>query len=95
MQFASLAISRELPIDSFKMVVRSHFQQDRPRYFRDMIFQIYLEGSPTLEQLEALAPDASSYCFAENTLGRGIPVTTEVYLNGKKVLESVKQPSDF
>ena len=95
MQFASLAISRELPIDTFKMVVRGHYQQDRPRYFRDVIFQIYMEGAPTREQLEALAPEASSYCFSENTLGRGIPITTEVYLNGNKVLESKKGPADF
>ena len=86
MQYASLAIAHDLPVESLKTIARGHHYLDPPRRFHDIIFQIYLEGALTEAQAESLARDASHQCFAENTLGRGIPVTTEVHLNGSKVL---------
>lgn len=92
MQYTSLVIGKDLPIDSIKMMVRGHTTRDLPRAFTDMIFEVRLEGSATPDQLEILAGEASERCFVENTLGKAIPVTTDVFLNGKKVLSRTKAP---
>ncbi len=77
---------RELPVDTLKMIMRGHLSISHPRAFRDIIFQVYIEGALSEAELEDLAREASRGCFAENTLSKGIPVTTEVHLNGSKVL---------
>ena len=92
MQYASLAIANELPIETLEMTVRGHHQLELPRLFQDVIFQVYLEGAIPESELEALAQEASRLCFAENTLGKGIPITTEVHLNGRKALTLTRDP---
>lgn len=94
MQYASLAIAKELPVDTLKMMVRAHNQRDFPRSFSDMIFEVRVEGNLTMEQLENLAREASEQCFVENTLAKAIPLTTTVFLNGKKVLNFTRDPAD-
>ncbi len=93
MQYASVAIAEELPVESMKMMVRGHNQRALPRSFTDLIFEVRLEGNLSSEQLEGLARDASDQCFVENTLAKSIPVTTDVYLNGKKSLTLTKGPA--
>jgi uncharacterized OsmC-like protein len=92
MQYASLAIAQELPIENMKIMVRGHMQRDLPRAFTDMIFEVRLEGGASTEQVANLARDASVRCFVENTLGKAIPITTEVYLNKEKVLTLNRSP---
>ncbi len=84
MQYASLAIAHELPLNSLKLTVRGHNLRDLPRRFRDIVFQVYLEGEVSEAELRSLAEDASRHCFVENTFAPVIPVITEVHLNGRK-----------
>ena len=93
MQYASLAIAKELPVESLKMIVRGHNQRDFPRSFSDMIFEVRIEGNLTQAQIEDLASEASAQCFVENTLAKAIPLTTTVSLNGKKVLTLARDPA--
>jgi uncharacterized OsmC-like protein len=92
MQYTSLVIGKELSIGDIKMMVRGHTTREIPRAFTDMIFEVRLEGAATQEQVETLARDASARCFVENTLGKAIPIMTEVYMNGKKALTLVRSP---
>ena len=91
MQYTSLVIGKDIPIDNMKVTTRAHHSQES-RSFKDMIFQVYLEGSCSEEQAQNLAREASARCFVENTLNKSIPVTTELHLNGKKILTSTRGP---
>ncbi|MFQ5681944.1 MAG: OsmC family protein [Candidatus Binatia bacterium] len=91
MQYASVAMKKGVPIDTMKMTVRGHHSRES-RAFKDMIFEIRLEGSASTEQAEGLAREASARCFVENTLAKAIPLTTEVYLNGSKFLTLARGP---
>ncbi|HEX9879692.1 MAG TPA: OsmC family protein [Candidatus Binatia bacterium] len=91
MQYTSVVIAKEIPIDSLKVTARAHHSQEK-RAFKDMIFQVYLEGGAVAEAAVDLAREASARCFVENTLNKSIPVTTEVHLNGKKILSSTRGP---
>lgn len=83
---------QELPIESLKMIVRAHISQELPSAFRDMIFQVYVEGAISEIQLESLAREASAHCFVENTLEKAMPITTDVHLNGRKVITLNRGP---
>ena len=93
MQYASLAIAQELSVETLKMIVRGHNQRDFPRSFSDMIFDVRIEGNLTQEEIESLAREASAQCFVENTLAKAIPLTTNVSLNGTKVLTLSRDPA--
>ena len=92
--YASLAIAGDLPIQSLKITVRGHIIRKLPSAFRDMLFQVFIEGDRSEEQLKALAKESSLTCFVENTLAKSIPVTTEVHLNGRKALTLNRTPQD-
>ncbi len=74
-----------------KVTTRAHHSQEA-RAFKDMIFQVYLEGRCSADQAQKLAREASARCFVENMLNKAIPVTTEVHLNGNKILTSTRGP---
>lgn len=85
MQYANVLQEKPLPVDSIKMVARAHNDREA-RIFTDMIYQVELTGSISAPEAEALAKAASERCFVENTIAKSLPITTEVSLNGKKVL---------
>jgi uncharacterized OsmC-like protein len=91
MQYTSLVIAKDIPIDQLKVTARAHHSGET-RSFQDMIFQVYLEGNCPVDQAEALTRDASARCYVENTLNKSIPVTTEISLNGKKILSTTSGP---
>ncbi len=83
---------QELPIETLKMTARGHISITPPRVFTDIILQVSVEGTVSEADLEALAREASRGCFAENTLMKAIPVTTEIRLNGRKVFNWTNGP---
>ena len=91
MQYTSVVIGKGIPVDQLKVTARAHHSQ-QGRTFTDMIFQVHLEGGVSEEAAVSLAREASARCFVENTLNKSIPVTTEVHLNGKKILTSTRGP---
>ena len=91
MQYTSVVISKDIPVDNLNVIARAHHSPEL-RIFKDMIFQIYLEGSCSEDQAVSLAKEASDRCFVENTLAKAIPVTTELHLNGKKIRTSTRGP---
>jgi uncharacterized OsmC-like protein len=93
MQYTSLVMEKELPIENVKMMVRAHTIREKPRAFTDMIFEVRMDGSASAEQVNALAKEASANCFVENTLARAIPLTTEVFLNEEKILTLKRVPN--
>ncbi len=93
MQYTSLVMEKELPVENIKLMVRAHTIREKPRAFTDMIFEVRMEGSASPEQVGALAKEASANCFVENTLARAIPLTTEVFLNEKKMLTLKRAPN--
>jgi uncharacterized OsmC-like protein len=74
------------------MMVRAHTIRKKPRAFTDMIFEVRMDGAASEEQVNTLAREASANCFVENTLAKAIPLTTEVFLNEKKVLTLKRTP---
>src|SRR6266511_4532571 len=93
MQYTSLVMEKELPIENVKMMVRAHTNREKPRAFTDIIFEVHLDGAASLEQVNTLAKEASANCFVENTLAKAIPLTTEVFLNGEKALTLKRGPN--
>jgi uncharacterized OsmC-like protein len=57
-----------------------------------MIFEVRLEGTVSADQVQVLAREASARCFVENTLGKVIPITTDVYLNDSKLVTLTRSP---
>ena len=92
MQYTSLVMEKDLPIENIRVMVRAHTIREKPRAFTDMIFEVRVDGSASLAQVGALAREASANCFVENTLARAIPLTTEVFLNGDKALTLKRTP---
>jgi uncharacterized OsmC-like protein len=95
MQYTSLVMEKELPIENIKMMVRAHTIRQKPRAFTDMIFEVRLDGAASAAEVKALAQDASANCFVENTLAKAIPLTTEVFLNDTKVVTLKRTPDDM
>ena len=93
MQYTSLVIEKNLSFDSMKLMVRAHHSREI-RTFVDMMFEVYLDGNVSSERVEALARQASANCFVENTLEKVIPLTTDVYLNGGKVVTLSRKPGE-
>ena len=85
MQYANVLKEKPMLVDSIKMVARAHNDRDA-RVFTDMIYQVDLAGSISEADAERLARAASERCFVENTIAKALPITTEVSLNGKKVV---------
>ncbi len=85
MQYANVLKEKPMAVDSIKMVARAHNDRDA-RIFTDMIYQVDLTGSISESDAETLAKAASERCFVENTIAKSLPITTEVRLNGKKII---------
>lgn len=85
MQYANVLKEKPLPVQSIKMLARAHNDRDA-RVFTDMIYQVDLTGSLSEADAQELAKAASARCFVENTIAKSLPITTEVSLNGKKVV---------
>ncbi|MBI2999161.1 MAG: OsmC family protein [Deltaproteobacteria bacterium] len=89
-----MAISRELPIEDLRVTARLHLVRNLPSNFRDLVFDVRLEGKVAEAEIETLARDASRHCFVENTLAKTMTVTTEVKLNGQKLLTLNRNPQE-
>jgi uncharacterized OsmC-like protein len=85
-------MEKGLAIENIRMMVRAHTIRKKPRAFTDMIFEVRMDGAASEEQVNTLAREASANCFVENTLAKAIPLTTEVFLNEKKVLTLKRTP---
>lgn len=92
-QYASVAIQDDVPVESMRLMVRGHHDR-KSRSFTDVIFEMRLEGKASADQVKSLARRASDDCFVENTLAKAIPVTTQIFLNGEKVLTLARKPGD-
>jgi len=85
MQYANVLKEKPMPVESIKMLARAHNDREA-RVFKDMIYEVNLTGPISTADAETLARAASDRCFVENTIAKAIPITTEVHLNGQKVL---------
>lgn len=85
MQYANVLKEKPMPVESIKMLARAHNDREA-RIFTDMIYQVDLTGPISETDAETLAKAASERCFVENTIAKALPITTEVSLNGKKVV---------
>lgn len=85
MQYANVLKEKPMPVESIKMLARAHKDRDA-RVFTDMIYQVDLTGPISEAEAETLAKAASERCFVENTIAKALPITTEVSVNGKKVV---------
>jgi len=94
MQYVSLAIAQELPIDKLSMIVRAHIVRQVPCYIQDMVYDVLVEGKVSPEQVEKLAKDASHHCFVDNTLPKAIPIKTVLHLNGKEISTLDRGPEE-
>jgi putative redox protein len=91
MQYVNVLQERPLPLEGLSVVARAHNDREA-RVFTDMVFHVNLTGPISPGDAEALARAASKRCFAENTLDKAIPLTTEVELNGDPVVTLERRP---
>lgn len=80
MQYANVLKEKPMPVESIKMLARPHNDREA------RIYQVDLTGPISEADAETLAKAASERCFVENTIVKSLPITTEVSLNGKKVV---------
>ena len=92
MQYVSLAIAQDLPVETLSMIVRGHILRKVPCHFQDIVYDVFIEGSVSAEQVEQLAEEASHHCFVDNTLPKAIPVKTVIHLNGKEIQTRSRGP---
>jgi uncharacterized OsmC-like protein len=85
MQYANVLKEKPMAVESIKMLARAHNDRDA-RVFTDMVYQVELTGSLSEADAQELAKAASARCFVENTIAKSLPITTDVSLNGKKVV---------
>lgn len=92
MQYASLVIAQDLPIETLSMIVRGHILRKAPCHFLDIVYDVFIEGGISVERVERLVEEASHHCFVDNTLPKAIPIKTVVHLNGKEILTRSRGP---
>jgi uncharacterized OsmC-like protein len=85
MQYANVLKEKPMAVESIKMLARAHNDREA-RVFTDMIYQVDLTGTLSEADAKTLAKAASERCFVENTIAKALPITTEVRLNGKKII---------
>jgi uncharacterized OsmC-like protein len=91
MQYVSVLQERPYAIDDIKMMARAHYSAET-RDFKDLIYEIRLTGSASDAEVNSLARQASERCFVENTLAKVVPMKSDIYLNGKKILSLERGP---
>jgi len=92
-QFARTIIIRDLKIDSLEMTARAHYDMAKNREFLDFIYDVRLIGSETRENVSELMHEAERRCFVHQTLKKALPLTTNVYLNGERVVSHTLGPN--
>ncbi len=85
-QFATLAIARDLPLESIQLAARGHFDRRLGGAFEEIVYDLRLESRASPESVIALSKEAERMCYAHNTLKRaGVRMVTNLYLNGKQL----------
>ena len=84
-QYAKLAIAKDVQVKSMKAVTRGHFDRRVGGAFKDMIYEIAIEGTADEDAIKAIAREAESMCFVHNTLKNAVRMETHLTLNGKRV----------
>ena len=84
-QFARVIMIRDLKIDDLEITARAHYDMAKTRDFIDFIYDVRLKGSETDENVKGLLLEAEKRCFTHKTLGKAIPMTSNVSLNGALV----------
>jgi uncharacterized OsmC-like protein len=85
-QYATLAISRDIPLGDMKLTARGHFNRRLGGAFEEICYDLKLESSAPEEVILGLSMEAERMCYAHNTLKRaGVRMVTNLFLNGKRV----------
>ena len=82
-QYAKLAIAKDIPLASMKVIARGHFDRHVGGAFRDIIYEITIESSASAEAIKEVAREAELMCYAHNTLKNSVQMRTSLTLNGK------------
>ena len=94
MQWAKIAAIEDLKVDNLSAIVRGHTDRRIDGYFTDFIFDLYMDGAETKERIIEVAKEGERLCFAHNTLKRAVPVTTNIFYNGERILSTTSGPED-
>lgn len=86
MQYAILAIARDIAMDDLGITARAHYDLSLGGSFTEALYDVKIESRESQETIKKLAGDAERLCFAHNTFKRaGMNLMTNLFLNGKKV----------
>jgi putative redox protein len=85
-QYATLAISRDIPLGDMELTARGHFDRRLGGAFEEIYYDLRLESPASEEVILDLSKEAERMCYAHNTLKRaGVKMVTNLFLNGKSV----------
>ena len=82
-QYAKLAITKDIPLNSMKAVARRHFDRRVGGAYRDLIYEIVIESSASADAIRQIAREAELMCYAHNTLKNSVQMKTNLTLNGE------------
>jgi len=92
-QYIKLALARHLAVENLRATARAHIHYAVDGALRDIIYDLYLEGTEAAEAITALARDAERYCYIHNTLKPALPMTVRVTYNGACVVDRTTGPT--
>lgn len=92
MQWAKIAVIEGLDVDNLEATARGHTDRRIDGYFTDFVFDVRMDGKESVERIKQVAKESERLCFVHNTLKRGVPVTTNITLNGKLIYSTTSGP---
>lgn len=93
MQWAKLAMIKNLNLDNLRAIVRGHTNGAIDGYFTEFIFDISVDSLESEEKIKQVAQESERFCFVHNTLKRGVRCITNVSLNGRSIYSNTAGPN--
>jgi uncharacterized OsmC-like protein len=85
-QYASLAISRDVPLEDMELTARAHFDRRLGGAFEEIIYDLRLTSQASEKAIIDLSREAERMCYAHNTLkNAGVKMVTNLFLNGNQI----------
>ncbi|MDV3277945.1 MAG: OsmC family protein [Nitrososphaerales archaeon] len=85
-QYATLAISKDIPLTDLELTARGHFNRILGGAFEEMVYDIRLSSTATTDEILSLSKEAERMCYAHNTLKKArVKMVTNLFQNGKQV----------
>lgn len=92
-QYVRVADVFGIKLDGLEMDTHGTYDRKRGGAFNDLLCEVYIKSSASVDQIKKLVKTAEYNCVAGKTLEKGTPITSKIYLNGEHVHTTKRGPT--